>query len=106
MPMKPRKLGQPTFPTLYYKDGVLSIPGYTFEKVPLPRFLLALRCNLLPQAVPWHDTGSLTLLAEGNSLKDGSNILAKIAPAQSNGSMCLEREAHMCVPIPYRMLFR
>jgi hypothetical protein len=27
-----RKFGQPTFPTLYFKDGVLSIPGYTFEK--------------------------------------------------------------------------
>lgn len=37
----------------------------------------------------------MTLLAEGNNLKDGSNVLAKIAPAQSNGSMCLEREAHM-----------
>lgn len=39
----------------------------------------------------------MTMLAEGNSLKDGSNVLAKIAPGQSNGSMCLEREAHMCV---------
>jgi hypothetical protein len=37
----------------------------------------------------------MTTLAEGNSLKDGSNVLAKIAPAQSNGSMCLEREAHV-----------
>ncbi|KAG5651917.1 hypothetical protein H0H81_006932 [Sphagnurus paluster] len=37
----------------------------------------------------------MTILAEGSSLKDGSNILAKIAPAQSNGSMCLEREAHI-----------
>ncbi|RXW16010.1 hypothetical protein EST38_g9848 [Candolleomyces aberdarensis] len=73
-----RKLGQPTFPTLYFKDGALSVPGYTFER-----------------AVSWHDTGSMTLLAEGNSLKDGSNVLAKIAPAQSNGSMCLEREAHI-----------
>ncbi|KAF8061003.1 hypothetical protein FPV67DRAFT_1673829 [Lyophyllum atratum] len=35
------------------------------------------------------------MLAEGSSLKDGSNIIAKIAPAQSNGSMCLEREAHI-----------
>ncbi|KAF5355680.1 hypothetical protein D9756_004007 [Leucocoprinus leucothites] len=73
-----RKLGQPTFPNIYFKDNVLSIPGYTFEK-----------------AVPWHDTGGMTTLAEGNSLKDGSNVLAKIAPAQSNGSMCLEREAHV-----------
>lgn len=73
-----RKFGQPTFPTVYFKDGVLSIPGYTFEK-----------------AVSWQDTGSMTELAEGNSLKDGSDVLAKIAPAQSNGSMCLEREAHV-----------
>ncbi|TFK30704.1 dual-domain HisK/Mak2 protein kinase [Coprinopsis marcescibilis] len=73
-----RKHGQPTFPTLYFKDGVLSVPGYTLEK-----------------AVQWHDTGSMTMLVEGNSLKDGSNVLAKIAPAQSNGSMCLEREAHI-----------
>jgi hypothetical protein len=34
MPMR-RKLGQPTFPTLYFKDDVLSIPGYTLEKVDL-----------------------------------------------------------------------
>ncbi|KAH9486677.1 ATP-dependent RNA helicase SUB2 [Psilocybe cubensis] len=73
-----KKLVQPSFPTLYFRDGVLSIPGYTFEK-----------------AVSWQDTGSMTILAEGNSLKDGSNVLAKIAPAQSNGSMCLEREAHI-----------
>ncbi|KAF9473185.1 hypothetical protein BDN70DRAFT_997771 [Pholiota conissans] len=73
-----KKFGQPSFPTLYFRDGILSIPGYTFEK-----------------ALPWQDTGSMTILAEGNSLKDGSNVLAKIAPAQSNGSMCLEREAHI-----------
>ncbi|KXN87566.1 Peroxide stress-activated histidine kinase mak2 [Leucoagaricus sp. SymC.cos] len=73
-----RKLGQPTFPNVYFRDNVLSVPGYTFEK-----------------AVPWHDTGSMTILAEGNSLKDGSSVLAKIAPAQSNGSMCLERETHV-----------
>lgn len=42
----------------------------------------------------------MTLLAEGNNLKDGSNVLAKIAPAQSNGSMYLEREAHMYVLSP------
>jgi hypothetical protein len=39
----------------------------------------------------------MTIIAEGNSLKDGSNVLAKIAPAQSNGSLYLEREAHMYV---------
>lgn len=27
-----KKFGQP-FPTLYFRDKVLSIPGYTFEKV-------------------------------------------------------------------------
>ncbi|KAF8630202.1 hypothetical protein AX15_003056 [Amanita polypyramis BW_CC] len=70
-----RRIGQPM---LFFADGVLSIPGYTFEK-----------------AVPWEDTGSMTTLAEGSSLKDGSNVLAKIAPANSNGSMCLEREAHI-----------
>ncbi|KAJ7655307.1 dual-domain HisK/Mak2 protein kinase [Mycena polygramma] len=66
--------------SLYYResDGVLSVPGYTFEK-----------------ARKWQDTGSLTILAEGSSLKDESNVLAKIAPTQSNGSMCLEREAHI-----------
>ena len=37
----------------------------------------------------------MTQLAEGSSLKDSSLVLAKIAPAHSNGSMCLEREAHM-----------
>jgi hypothetical protein len=47
------------------------------------------------KASRWDDTGSMTILVEGSSLKDGSNVLAKIAPAQSNGSMCLEREAHM-----------
>ncbi|KAF9498170.1 dual-domain HisK/Mak2 protein kinase [Pleurotus eryngii] len=67
-----------TLPTLYFRDNVLSIPGYTFEK-----------------ATPWEDTGSMTLLAEGSSLKDGSSIIAKISPAHSNGSMCLEREAHI-----------
>lgn len=39
----------------------------------------------------------MTLLAEGSSLKDGTNVLAKIAPSQSNSMMILEREAHMCV---------
>jgi hypothetical protein len=39
----------------------------------------------------------MTILAEGNSLKDGSNVMAKLAPSHSNGSMCLEREAHVCV---------
>ncbi|KAF8349828.1 hypothetical protein F5887DRAFT_942564 [Amanita rubescens] len=69
---------RPLQPMMYFSDGALSIPGYTFEK-----------------AVPWQDTGSMTILAEGSSLKDGSNVLAKIAPANSNGSMYLEREAHI-----------
>ncbi|EIW86383.1 dual-domain HisK Mak2 protein kinase [Coniophora puteana RWD-64-598 SS2] len=61
-----------------FKDGLLSIPGYTFQK-----------------AFPWNDTGSGTLLCEGSSLKDGSLILAKVAPIHSNASICLEREAHI-----------
>ncbi|KAI0047651.1 histidine kinase [Auriscalpium vulgare] len=73
-----RRNVQPSFPTLYFRDGILSIPGYAFEK-----------------AVPWEDTGSLTELAEGSSLKDGSNVLAKIAPAHTNASVVLEREAHI-----------
>ncbi|KAK7064662.1 histidine kinase [Favolaschia claudopus] len=59
------------------------------------RFLCLRRVRIWTEARPWHDTGSLTLLAEGSSLKDESNVLAKIAPTQSNGSMCLEREAHI-----------
>ncbi|KZT22094.1 histidine kinase [Neolentinus lepideus HHB14362 ss-1] len=73
-----RKHAQPSLPNLYFRDGILSVPGYTFEKATL-----------------WADTGSLTSIAEGNSLKDGSSVLAKIAPAHTNGSMCLEREAHI-----------
>ncbi|KAL0581381.1 Chk1 protein kinase [Marasmius crinis-equi] len=77
--MKRKIYGPPTLPTLFFRavDGVLSVPGYTFAK-----------------AVPWRDTGSMTLLAEGSSLKDSSSVLAKIAPAHSNAAMCLEREAH------------
>jgi len=30
-----KKFGQPSFPTLYFKEPVLLIPGYTFEKVSL-----------------------------------------------------------------------
>ncbi|KAH9945631.1 histidine kinase [Amylocystis lapponica] len=73
-----RKYAQPALPNLYFRDPILSVPGYTFEKV-----------------VPWEDTGSMTLLAEGTSLKDGSAVLAKIVPAHSNASMCIEREAHI-----------
>ncbi|KAG7090785.1 hypothetical protein E1B28_009870 [Marasmius oreades] len=77
--MKRKQYGPQTLPILFFRavDAVLSIPGYTFAK-----------------AVPWRDTGSMTLLAEGSSLKDSSSVLAKIAPAHSNASMCLEREAH------------
>ncbi|KAJ6569666.1 dual-domain HisK/Mak2 protein kinase [Mycena capillaripes] len=81
--------------SLYFRDGVLSVPGYTFEKV---RGALLERAQLgltSLEARKWQDTGSMTLLAEGSSLKDESNVLAKIAPTQSNGSMCLEREAHI-----------
>ncbi|KAF9654280.1 hypothetical protein BDM02DRAFT_76909 [Thelephora ganbajun] len=73
-----RKYASPASPLLYFKDDILSVPGYTFER-----------------AVQWDDTGSATLVAEGVSLKDGSRVLAKIAAAHSNGSMCLEREAHI-----------
>lgn len=31
-----RKIGQPTFPNVFFKESTLSIPGYTFEKVILP----------------------------------------------------------------------
>ncbi|KAF8272384.1 histidine kinase [Lactarius quietus] len=73
-----RKYVPPSFPTLYFKDSILSVPGYVFEK-----------------AIPWEDTGSLTQLAEGSSLKDGSTVIAKIAPAHTNASVCLQREAHI-----------
>ncbi|THU88468.1 hypothetical protein K435DRAFT_830560 [Dendrothele bispora CBS 962.96] len=78
--MKRKLYGQATLPTLFFReaDGVLSVPGYQFGN-----------------AVPWIDTGSMTRIAEGSSLKDNSSVLAKIAPAHSNGSMCLEREAHI-----------
>jgi len=77
-----RKLVQPFLPNLQFKENVLSVPGYVFE-----------------EAKRWEDTGSQTLLAEGTSLKDGSNVLAKIAPATGSGAICLEREAHLCVLI-------
>lgn len=78
VPQTRRKYVPPSFPTLYFKDSILSVPGYVFEK-----------------ATPWEDTGSLTLLAEGSSLKDRSNVIAKIAPAHTNASVCLQREAHI-----------
>lgn len=102
-----RKYAQLALPTLYFRDGILSVPGYTFEKVStavLPRVpraeLLILRCMSVysvhaNQAVPWEDTGSMTLLSEGTNLQDGTSVLAKIVPAHSNASMLLEREAHM-----------
>ncbi|GBE78499.1 histidine kinase [Sparassis crispa] len=73
-----RKFAQPALPNLYFREDILSLPGYTFEK-----------------AVAWEDTGSMTRLAEGTSLKDGSAVLAKIALAHSNASLCIEREAHI-----------
>ncbi|KZT42789.1 hypothetical protein SISSUDRAFT_979545 [Sistotremastrum suecicum HHB10207 ss-3] len=65
-------------PNVSFKDDILSVPGYSFEK-----------------ANAWQDTGSATLLAEGVNLKEGSKVLAKISTAHSNGSLCLEREAHI-----------
>ncbi|KAI0078477.1 histidine kinase [Panus rudis PR-1116 ss-1] len=73
-----KKYAQPALPTLYFRDGTLSVPGYYFE-----------------QARPWDDTGSMTVLVEGTSLKDNSRVIAKVVPAHSNASMCLEREAHI-----------
>ena len=32
MPIR-RKFNQPALPTLYFRDGVLSVPGYTFDRV-------------------------------------------------------------------------
>lgn len=64
--------------TLCFRDNVLSVPGFAFEK-----------------ACPWNDTGSSTLIAEGRGLKDGALVLAKIAPAHSSSSICLQREAHI-----------
>ena len=36
-----RKYAQPALPTLYFKDGILSVPGYTFEKVHISMSMLA-----------------------------------------------------------------
>jgi hypothetical protein len=36
----------------------------------------------------------MTQLAEGSSLKDGTNVIAKIAPVHTNASVCLQREVH------------
>ncbi|KAI5123720.1 hypothetical protein M0805_000314 [Coniferiporia weirii] len=72
-----RKLVQP-LPNLFFADRQLSIPGFIFET-----------------ATTWDDTGSQTLLAVGTDLKDGSEVLAKIAPATGSGAICLEREAHI-----------
>lgn len=95
----PRKAVQLVFPDTSFRDDVLSVPGYTFEKVCLVDIVSQKPFKLdTSQAAPWHDTGGVTILAEGSSFKDGSSVLAKIAPAQSNGSMCLEREAHMYAP--------
>lgn len=33
--VKSKRFGQTTHPNLYFRDGVLSIPGYTFEQVRL-----------------------------------------------------------------------
>ena len=35
-----RKYAQPVLPTLTYKDGILSVPGYAFEKVRFPLLFL------------------------------------------------------------------
>ncbi len=33
-----RKYAQLALPTLYFRDGILSVPGYTFEKVSIAYF--------------------------------------------------------------------
>lgn len=80
---------------LCFKDNLLCVPGFAFEKVCSHRMHNTSTFHPLQQASPWHDTGSSTLIAEGQSLKDGGLVLAKIAPAHSTSSLCLHREAHM-----------
>ncbi len=69
-----------------FKENLLSVPGYVFEEVrctpPLTRTIPIIQ---LPQAKRWKIRAVQTLLAEGTSLKDGSNVLAKIAPATRSG---------------------
>jgi hypothetical protein len=92
-----RKYAPPSFNLPYFRDSILSVPGYVFEKVRLPRIVMYAVTHVNKKAIIWEDTGSLTQLAEGSSLKDGSNVIAKIAPAHTNASVCLQREAHMYV---------
>jgi hypothetical protein len=58
-----------------------------------------LNWTLDQQAIIWADTGSLTELAEGTSLRDGSAVLAKIAPARTQGSMYVFRVSTFQTPI-------
>ena len=98
-PQSRRRHVPPSFNTTYFRDSILSVPGYVFEKVRFQLIVMYVVQSHVKKkkAIPWEDTGSLTLLAEGSSLKDGSNVLAKIAPAHTNASVCLQREAHMYV---------
>ncbi len=106
VPQARRKYVPPSFPTLYFKDSILSVPGYVFEKVCTTHALTySPISHVQEKATPWEDTGSLTQLAEGSSLKDGSNVIAKIAPAHTNASVCLQREAHMYVFTPSFLVF-
>ncbi|EJU00931.1 hypothetical protein DACRYDRAFT_116810, partial [Dacryopinax primogenitus] len=59
----------------FFRDEVLSIPGYQFSK-----------------AYRWEDVGSTTLLTQGVNLKDGSNVFAKMAMAHTAGALALDRE--------------
>ncbi|KZT56029.1 hypothetical protein CALCODRAFT_550887 [Calocera cornea HHB12733] len=59
----------------HFRDDVLSIPGYQFQK-----------------AARWEDVGSATLLAPGVNLKDGNNVFAKVAQAHTAGALALDRE--------------
>lgn len=88
-------------PDRSFKDGHLTTPGYTFERVRMYPCIHQDILLIFVKAFLWKDTGSLTTLAEGTNLKDGSRVLAKIAPYQSNGSMCLDREIHTQVDLTF-----
>lgn len=82
---------------LQFKDGLLVIPGYRFNKVSNQQcgWIVRRSCAPFRKAARWRDTGSETDVAEGWKLKDGAHVLAKIALAHSSASMCLERELHV-----------
>ena len=40
IPQTRRKYVPPSFNTPYFRDSILSVPGYVFEKVRLPRIVM------------------------------------------------------------------